>query len=654
MGQSGKYPNLFSPGYIGTLEIRNRIVMAPMATNYPSESGGVTDALIDYYGARAKGGTGLIIVENCCVDYPGGKSGATQLRLDEDRFIPGISRLVDVVHYYGAKIAVQINHAGPSTSPVKTGENGAVGASNIPYASHLAGPRVLQIDEIERIIERFAQAALRAKKANFDAVELHGAHSYLLAHFMSPFTNHRTDDYGGDIQRRLLLPVKIIRRMRDLLGKDYPVIFRMSVDEFLEGGRGVEESKRMAAMLVKEGIHAFHATAGTHPAIHPSGTSVVEPMGYAQGWKVNLSEEVKKSVHVPVIAVGVIREPHFAEKILSQGKADFIALGRGLIADPDWANKARMGQEKEIRKCISCNEGCIRRRGFMDLPIRCTVNPEVGKSSRFRPQPIREGSKRILVVGGGPGGMEAAIILKLRGHDVTLWERKSVLGGQLLFAGIPSVKMKLNWFLDYLKQQLYGLSVPYEFDKTATPENVLEFRPDELILATGAVPDFPSIAGIHGPNVKSIEQVLVEDYSASGSKTIVMGGGAKGAETALFLSERGEAVSIVEIFGEVAGDMDPISRNDLLSRLESRGVAMHTEAKILSCEKQGVRVMLRGEKEGFIAGDNLIMALGYRPVNQLENELKGRLPRIHIIGDCVKPRKILDAVSEAYVTATQI
>ena len=290
----------------------------------------------------------------------------------------------------------------------------------------------------------------------------------------------------------------------------------------------------------------------------------------------------------------------------------------------------------------------------MDLPIRCTVNPEVGKSSRFRPQPIREGSKRILVVGGGPGGMEAAIILKLRGHDVTLWERKSVLGGQLLFAGIPSVKMKLNWFLDYLKQQLYGLSVPYEFDKTATPENVLEFRSDELILATGAVPDFPSIAGIHGPNVKSIEQVLVEDYSASGSKTIVMGGGAKGAETALFLSERGEAVSIVEIFGEVAGDMDPISRNDLLSRLESRGVAMHTEAKILSCEKQGVRVMLRGEKEAFIAGDNLIMALGYRPVNQLENELKGRLPRIHIIGDCVKPRKILDAVSEAYVIATQI
>ena len=654
MGQSEKYPILFSPGYIGTLEIPNRIVMAPMATNYASESGGVTEALIDYYGARAKGGTGLIMVENCCVDYPGGKSGATQLRLDEDRFIPGISRLVDVVHYYGAKIAVQINHAGPSTSPVNTGENAAVGASNIPYASYLAEPRVLQSDEIEMIIEKFAQAALRAKKANFDAVELHGAHSYLLAHFMSPFTNHRTDEYGGEIRGRLLLPVKIIQRIRDLLGKDYPIIFRMSIDEFLEGGRGVEESKRMAAVLAREGIHALHATAGTHTAVHPSGASCVEPMAYAQGWKVYLAEEIKKSIHLPVIAVGVIREPHFAEEILSQGKADFVALGRGLIADPDWANKAASGQEKEIRMCISCNEGCIRRRGFMALPIRCTVNPEVGKSLCFRPRPVAGNSKRVLVIGGGPGGMEAARILKMRGHDVTLWEKRSVLGGQLIFAGIPSVKKKLNWFLEYLKQQMHDLSIPYEFDKTATPENILEFGPDELILATGAVPDYPAIPGIHAPNVKSIEQVLVENYSASGSKTIVMGGGAKGAETALFLSERGEDVSIVEILGEVAGDMDPISRNDLLSRLESGGVTMHTEAKILSCEERGVRVMLGGGKEGFIAGENLIMALGYRPVNQLKNQLKGTLPRIHTIGDCVKPRKILDAVSEAYVLATQI
>ena len=654
MVQDEEYPNLFSGGYIGRLLVPNRIVMAPMATNYASECGGVTEALIDYYGARAKGGAGLIIVENCCVDYPGGKSGATQLRLDEDRFIQGISQLVDVVHYYGAKIAVQINHAGPSASRVKPGENAAVGASSIPYASFLAKPRALKSDEIEVIVEKFAQAALRARKANFDAIELHGAHAYLLAHFMSPYTNHRTDEYGKDVEGRLLLPSKIIRRIRDLLGKDYPIIFRMSVDEFLDGGRGIEESEHMVALLESEGIHAFHATAGTHPATHPSGTSCVEPMAYAQGWKVYLAEEIKEIIHLPVIAVGVIREPHFAEEILSKGKADFVAIGRGLIADPDWANKARSGKEKEIRKCISCNEGCIRRRGFMDLPIRCTVNPEVGKLPRFRPKPINEKCKRILVVGGGPAGMEAARILKMRGHEVTLWERKSVLGGQLIFAGIPSIKEKVSWFLEYLKQQLSDLEVPYEIDKTATSENIHEFGPDELILATGAVPNYPAIPGIHAPNVKSIEQVLVEDYSARGSKTIVMGGGAKGAETALFLSERGEDVSIVEIFGEVAVDMDPISRKDLLSRLESSGVTMHTEAKILSCEERGVRVMFQGREEGLIRGENLIIALGYRPQNQLESELKPMLPRIHTIGDCVKPRKIIDAVSEAYVLASQI
>ena len=654
MGQSGKYPNLFSPGYIGRLAVANRIVMAPMATNYASESGGVTEALLDYYEARAKGGTGLIIVENCCVDYPGGKAGAAQLRLDEDRFTPGISRLVDVVHYYGAKIAVQINHAGPSTSSGKTGESGPVGASNIPYASYLTTPRVLHRDEIEAIIEQFAQAALRAKKADFDAIELHGAHSYLLAHFMSPFTNHRTDEYGGDIQSRLLLPVRIIRRIRDLLGKDYPIIFRISVDEFLEGGRGVEESKRIVALLGKEGIHAFHATAGTHPATHPSGTRVVEPMAYAQGWKVYLAEEIKKSVHLPVIAVGVIREPHYAEEILCQGKADFVALGRGLIADPDWADKARSGKEKEIRKCISCNEGCIRRRGFMDLPIRCSVNAEVGKLSRFSANPVEGRTKKVLVVGGGPGGMEAARILKMRGHEVTLWEKKGDLGGQLLFAGIPSFKRKLRWFLEYLKQQLYDLSIPYELGKKATPENILAFEPDELILATGAVPAYPSIPGIHAPNVKSIEDVLVEGYPGGKSRCVIMGGGGKGAETAHFLSEKGKEVIIVEMSGEVAGDLDPISRKDLLSRLESWGVTMHTEAKILSCEEQGVRVMLQGIKEAFIPGENLIMALGYRPLNQLENQLKGTLPGIHAIGDCVKPRKIIDAVSEAYVIATQV
>jgi 2,4-dienoyl-CoA reductase-like NADH-dependent reductase (Old Yellow Enzyme family) len=642
MVKSGKYQHLFNPGKIGNLLVPNRIVMAPMATNYPSETGGITEALMDYYELRAKGGTGLIIVENCCVDYPAGKGGATQIRLDEDRFIPGISRLVEAVHYWGAKIAIQVNHSGPSGAPAKTEGKGPVGASPVTYGPPLVPPRMLERgmlerDEIEAIIEKYAQTVLRAKKANFDAIELHGAHGYLLAHFMSPFTNKRTDEYGGDVEGRLRLVIGVIRRVRELVGDEYPLMFRISADEFVDGGRGVEESKHMAAILAAEGIDAFHVSAGTHPAMHPSGTLSIEPMAYEQGWRVYLAEEMKKAVDLPVIAVGVIRDPDFAEEVLARGRADFVALGRGHIADPEWANKTRNGREKSIRKCISCNEGCIRRRGFMDLPVRCTVNAEVGKLPRFKASPITGNPKRILVVGGGPGGMEAARVSKMRGHDVTLWEKKDVLGGQLVFAGVPPFKRKLRWFLDYLRGQLDELSVPYELGKEATPANVLEFNPDELIIATGAVPNVPPIPGIDGPYVKSPEEVLVEDYSGNGSKVVVMGGGAKGGEVGLFLSERGETVTIVEMLGEIALDMDPISRKDLLSRLESQGVTL-----------------FGGKKNTSIEGEKLILSLGYRSVDQLESDLKGEIPRVHCIGDSREPRKVIEAVSEGYTIATQI
>jgi NADPH-dependent 2,4-dienoyl-CoA reductase/sulfur reductase-like enzyme len=475
-----------------------------------------------------------------------------------------------------------------------------------------------------------------------------------MAHFMSPYTNKRTDEYGGNIEGRLRLAVMVIRRARELVGDAYPFMFRISADEFIDGGRGVEESKQMVAILAAEGIDAFHVSAGTHPAMHPSGTLSIEPMAYEQGWRVYLAEEIKKAVDLPVIAVGVIRDPDFAEEVLAQGRADFVALGRGLIADPDWADKTRNGREKSIRKCISCNEGCIRRRGFMDLPIRCTVNAEVGKSPRFRASPITGKPKRVLVVGGGPGGMEAARVLKMRGHDVTLWEKGKVLGGQLVFAGIPPFKKKLHWFLDYLTRQMEELSVPYELEKEATAANILEFGPDEVILATGAIPNVPSIAGIDGPYIKAPEDVLREDYAGSGAKVVVMGGGAKGAEVGLFLSERGESVTIVEMLDGIALDMDFISRTDLLSRLDSQGVTLLTKAKIVSCDDHGVNVELNGGKKTPIKGDKLILSLGYKSINQLENELKGEIPRVHCIGDCREPRKAIDAVSEAYTAATQI
>lgn len=649
-----RYPHLFSPGRIGTLEVSNRIVMAPMATNYASETGGMTDDLITYYERRAASGVGLIIVENCCVAYPQGKGGATQIRLDRDAFIPGISRLVEAVHHQGKKIAIQVNHSGPAAVPAKNGGLGPVGASSITYSPRLPIPRILAREEIDLIIEQFAQAVFRAKKAGFDTVEIHAGHGYLLAHFMSAFTNNRTDEYGGDLQGRLRFPLRVIRRCRELVGDDYPIMVRMSGDEFMEGGRDLEESKEVARIFSRAGFDAIHVTAGTHTALHPSGTATADTVAYEQGWRVYLAEEIKAVLDIPVIAVGVIREPAFAEEVLSEGRADFVAVGRGLIVDPDWALKAREGREREIRRCVSCNEGCLRRRAFMDLPIRCALNAEVGRLPKYLARPIEGAPKRVLVVGGGPGGMESARVLKLRGHDVCLWEKSDVLGGQLLLASIPWFKKKLFWFVEYLRDELKRLEIPCELNREATAEKVLEFVPDELILATGAVPAFPPIPGIRSARLRSLEDVLVEDYKGTGSKVVVMGGGVKGAEVALFLAQKGETTTIVEMRDELALELEPISRQDLVARLEEHSVRMLTGTRIDSIEDQGVRVSKNDGEESLIEAEILISCLGYHPFNDLQKSLEGRMENIHTVGDCRRPRMIIQAVSEAYDIASRI
>ena len=650
-----RYPHLFSAGKIGSLIIPNRIVMAPMSTNYVSETGGMTDTLIEFYERRAKGGTGLIIAEHCCVDFPCGKAGAVQLRLDDDRFIPGISRLAEAVHYHGSKIAIQINHSGPSGVPAKTQGQGPVGASAINYSPLLPVPQAIRREEIEIIIEKYAQAALRAKKAGFDAVELHGGHCYLIAHFMSAFTNRRKDEFGGDLKGRLLFPVRIVHRCRELLGDAYPIMMRISGDEFLDGGRSIDESQQVARILAQESVDAIHVTAGTHVSVHPSGTCAADPVAYDQGWRVYLAEAIKSVVDIPVIAVGVIREPEYAEEILKAKRADFVALGRALIADPDWGIKARAGEEKQIRKCISCNEGCIRRRVFMDLPIRCAINGDVGRPTRFRAHPIKGSPRRVLVVGGGPAGMEAARVLKVRGHDVTLWEKKPLLGGQLVFASVPPFKKKLASLVEYLKQQLDHLAISYELNHEASTEKIIEFAPDVLILATGAVPLLPPIPGIDGPLVDAIENVLVKNYVGDGSKIVIMGGGVKGAEVALFLAQRGEIVTIVEMSDVVASDIEPVSRQDLLARLEARQVNLMAGAKILACEDNGLRLSLTNGETVFLAADRAIPCLGYRSLRELETAgIGGVIKTVYCVGDCRQPRMILNAISDAYEVATQI
>ncbi len=403
-----------------------------------------------------------------------------------------------------------------------------------------------------------------------------------------------------------------------------------------------------------QGIDALHVTAGTSTALHPSGTYSADPIAYDQGWRVYLAEEIKKSVSLPVIAVGVIREPGFADEVIARQRADFVAVARALVADPDWPLKAAQGRADEIRKCISCNEGCIRRRGFMDLPIRCAVNPEVGLPVRYRAAPLTGQAKRVLVVGGGPAGMEAALVLKTRGHKVTLWEKDRVLGGQLHLAAIPSFKKKIAWLTEYLSGRMESLAVECRLEYEADPDRIRDFDPDELILATGSRAAEVPLPGLSGPGVKALEEVLREDYQGDDRAVTILGGGFKGAEAALFLALKGERVTVVEMRPEIAPELEPVSRQDLLARLEESSVRLLTGTRVVACGERGVEVETEQGETMVIPGDVHVPCLGNVPVDDLGRDLDGSAFPIHRIGDCLRPGMILDAVSRAYRTASRI
>lgn len=367
--------SLFSPVSINRMILKNRIVMPAIATNLAGEDGEVTKCLHNYYYQRALGGAGLIIVENTNVDYPNGKAGAYQVCIDGDRFIQGLKRLVQGVHSADSKIALQINHAGGLAQIDESAKSERLAPSTFHYPRGVS--RELTVAEIQEIADKFALAALRAKAAQFDAVEIHGAHGYLITQFMSPLTNHRSDQYGGDLEGRMEFVRLVLRKIREAVGNDYPIFFRFSADEFMEGGNRASTAARVGQILEESGVDVIDVSAGL--LLTPQSTDwVVEPASFPEGSKVFLAELIKKEVKVPVITVGGIRRPEFADWIIKEGKADLVAIGRGLVADPFWPQKSLAGRQGEINQCTSC-KNCFRRRSYHNLPITCAVNPNVGK-----------------------------------------------------------------------------------------------------------------------------------------------------------------------------------------------------------------------------------------------------------------------------------
>lgn len=635
------FDHLFRSGLIGSLVMRNRIVMPAMATNFASAWGEPAPRLIAHYARRSLGGASLITVENANIEDPVGGNGATQLRIDHDRFIPGLHHLVQAVHAGGARVSIQINHAGAAADPKHTG---CVPRGPSPVAWGRSGvlAQPLSSSEIDETIERFCAAAERAKRAGFDAVEIHGGHGYLIAQFLSPLTNRRTDEYGGSPETRWRFALQVVERVRGRVGASFPIVFRLSIDEFVPGGRDLEESIKLCEELVDVGVDAISATAGTSTSL----AKQLEPMSYPQGWRAYLASAVKKSVKIPVITVGVIRTPDVAEQILREGNADFVAIGRGLIADPDWPRKAQSGDTDAIRRCISCNR-CVRQRVFDDLPICCSVNPMVGQEASIKEARTRN-PKRIVVVGGGPAGMQAATSASQVGHNVILFEEQPKLGGQLLLACVPPHKEKVKWLIDDLVRAIPS-SVDIRLGQRVDEEILRNVDPDVVILATGATASQLDVPGGGGNRVVTSHEVLRKGMSFDGARVAVVGAGMVGCETAAYLADRGCSVILLETLDLPAGDCEPITRVELLDRLNEMGVRILTGVTVQRVSENGQIVITTSEGiEKNFDTERVVMAVGATSNYTLEEGLSGSPFDVVVVGDARCPRGIQEAVFEGW------
>ena len=637
------------------MEVKNRIVMAPMTTNWAPDDGTISQKMTDYWEARAKGGVGLIIFEAVTIDAAFPYIIRT-VGLWDDKLIPSFKRFVDAMHAHGAKVAPQIMHPGPESFSWLKGVQ-PVGPSPVVCKTHGQVCRELTLEEIKTIVEQFGEAARRAREAGCDAMEFHAAHSYMLAgSFLSPLRNKRTDAYGGTIDGRLRFLLEVMESIRSKAGADFPVILRISGDEHLPGGRDILDSQYITPKLVAAGVDAFHISGGVVPDVY---WRVLPCIGTQPGFNVPAAAAVKQVVDVPVMVVGRINDPQLAEDILVKGYADMVVMGRALLADPELPNKARGGSIEDIAPCTSCGQGCLRSQLTYE-PVTCVINPAVGREKEMAITPAAK-QKKVLVIGGGPGGLEAARVSALRGHRVTLWEKTSKLGGQINLAAIPPMKQELSKWIIYLSTQVKKAQVKVELNKEATPELIEKEKPDVVVVATGGKPLIPEIPGAEGTKVVTANDVLEGKLAISRGKVLIIGGGMVGCEIADMLADPGYnqttgsvPVTIVEMLADIGLDVIPQTRMLLLPRLREKGVEAITSATVKEILDDGVIIIKDGKEEIIRGIDFIILACGTESVDELSAKIEDKVPEVYVIGDAKAPRKALEAIAEAAEIAREI
>ncbi|MBW2673078.1 MAG: FAD-dependent oxidoreductase [Deltaproteobacteria bacterium] len=635
---------VFSPIKIGTVEIPNRLVVPAMVMNYCNLDGTATERYIAYHEAKARGGWGLIITEDYAVD-PKGRGFPNIPGLWDDSQIEGHAELTRRVHDIGGTIFAQIYHCGRQTSSRLTGSQ-PVAPSPIPCPLIQETPHELTTAEIKGIVEAFGDCALRTRQAGFDGIEVHGGHGYLIAQFMSLYSNKRIDEYGGSLMNRLRFPLEILANIRLKAGSDFPVMFRISGDELVPGGRTIEDTRAIAVVLEEDGIDAIHVSAGTYGSAY----AIAPPAAVGHGWITGYAQEVRKVVGIPVVTVGRITDPLLAEAIIDGGKADLVAMGRASLADPDLPNKAAAGRCEDINYCIGCMQGCM---GMISLyqPATCLVNPALGREEEMEIRPAKV-KKKVFVAGAGPAGMEAAMVAAKRGHEVHLFEKEGRLGGQYYLAAVPPAKGEITSFIVWLKKQLDDHTVAIYLETELTEEIVSREKPDVVVIATGSTPAPLNVPGLKG-HVVTAHDVL-EGKVDVGRSVAIIGGGMIGAETANHLAHHGKKVTIVEMLPAVAQDEQEHVRLFLLKELAEKDVTIYVNTTITAAKDGSLVIERDGKRETIGPFDTVVTAVGLQPCNKLQSRLEGKVDRLLTIGDAAGVRKALDAIAEGYKIGLEI
>ena len=662
-----KYKNLFTPVKIGSLTIKNRFAMAPMGPlGLADAQGGFNQRGIDYYTERAKGGTGLIITgvtfSDCQVETQS-MPNCPNSTFNPVHFIRTGREMTERVHAYGSKIFLMMSAGfGRVTIPTNLGEFPPVAPSAIPHRWLDKICRPLTVEEIHSIVKSFGDGAYNAKRAGFDGVEIHAVHEgYLLDQFAISMFNQRTDEYGGSLENRLRFAREVVEEIKARCGKDFPVALRFSVksmikdwregalpgEEFEEKGRDIEEGLQAAKLLVEYGYDALDTDVGTYDAWwwnHP-------PMYQEKGLYRPYCKMVKEAVDVPVLCAGRMDNPDMASESIEKGECDIISLGRPLLADPDYVNKLRAGRTGCIRPCISCQEGCMGRVQEYSM-INCAVNPQAARERDMAYEPVLR-KKKVLIVGGGVAGCEAARVLAIRGHEPVLYEKGSRLGGNLIPGGAPDFKEDDIALADWYDHTLKELRVPVYLNHEVTKDEVLTGDYDAVILATGSVPKKFSLGD--DEKVYTASQVLLKEKDC-GQSTVIVGGGLVGCETALWLREQGKKVTIVEALDKILAVNGPLchANKDMLERLVPyKGIEVVTGARVKSYEK-GVLKAQTGEGEKEISCDSVILAVGYKEEDSLYHELEFEVPEIYLLGDAKKVSNIMYGIWDAFEVANHI